>query len=158
MKKLVIVAAALAFASPALGQEESEVSLEEVPAAALEAAQAKAEGVEFIKAQIDNDEGTETYELSGTAENGKAIEVDVLADGTIEEVEEEIDASELPQEVSAALEENLAGFQPSYIEKSTRDDGATVVYEFEGEHNGKEIDAEINEDGSNFSMNEDTAG
>ena len=158
MRKYVIIAAALGLAAPALAQEENEISMDQVPQAAMEAAQAKAEGIEFTKAQMDDDEGTETYELSGTMENGMAIEVDVLADGTVEEVEEEIEMSEVPQEVTAALEQNLAGFQPSFIEKSTRDDGATVVYEFEGQHDGKEIDAEINADGSNFTMNEDTAG
>lgn len=91
-------------------------------------------------------------------QNGKAIEVDVLADGTVEDVEEETDMSEVPQEVSAAPEQNLAGFQPKFIEKSTRDDGDTVIYEFEGEPDGEQIDTEIESDGSNFTMNEDTAG
>lgn len=39
----------------------NEISMDNVPRAALEAAQSKAQGIEFTKAQIDDDEGTETY-------------------------------------------------------------------------------------------------
>ena len=40
------------------------------------------------------------------------------------------------------------------IEKSTRPDN-TIVYEFEGERDGQAFDAEINEDGSNYTMADD---
>jgi hypothetical protein len=33
-----------------------------------------------------------------------------------------------------------------------------VIYEFEGTHEGQEIDAEIHADGTGFMQNEDTAG
>ena len=43
------------------------------------------------------------------------------------------------------------------VEESTRPDGL-IVYEFEGTHDGKDVDVEINADGSNFVMIDDTAG
>lgn len=158
MNKFAATLAVLGLAAPAYAQEENEMSMEEVPAAAMEAAQANANGVEFESVAMDPDAGTDTYEFAGTMENGMAYEVDVLADGTIEEIEEEIEMDALPEEVMTALEENLSGFTPDMVEKSTREEGQTVVYEFEGTHDGGEIDAEINEDGSNFMMNEDQAG
>lgn len=156
MKKIVLAAAAMGFAAPLLAQEETEMSMEEVPQAVMEAAQAEAEsaGAELTSAAMDG----ETYELSGTLENGMGFEVDVLENGTVEEVEEEIEMSEVPEEVATALEENLPGFEPTYIERSTREDGAQIVYEFEGTHEDGEVDVEINEDGSNFTINEDAAG
>lgn len=157
MKKLLIATAVLGLAVPAAAQEENMVAMEDVPQAAMDAAMANADGVTFDSVQMDDDEGTETYEFSGTMESGMMLEVDVLADGTVEEIEEEIAMSEVPAEVSATLEENLPDFEPSFIERSTREEGAMVVYEFEGEHEGGEIDVEINEDGSNYTMNEDTA-
>jgi hypothetical protein len=154
MKALLLSAAALALASGALAQEETTMTMEEVPSTVMDAANtANTAGVTFDAVAMD--EGV--YEFSGTMESGMGYEVDVMEDGTIEEVEEQIEASELPEAVSDALDTNLAGFTPDYVERSTRADGA-IVYEFEGTHEGQTIDAEINEDGSGFMMNEDTAG
>lgn len=159
MKTLMIAAAAFALAAPALAQEENEVSMDEVPEAAMQAALDNAPGgqTEFDSVAIDPDDDTETYEFAGTMENGMGFEVDVLADGTVEEIEEEITMEEVPEEVTAALEENATGFEPSYIERSTREDGEMIVYEMEGMMDGQEVDIEINEDGSNYTMNEDSA-
>ena len=156
MNKFLIAAVAAVAALPALAQttaEESSMKLEEVPAAVMTAANANANGTTFDKAQMDG----EVYELSGKMANGMMMEVDVMADGTIEEVEEQIEMSALPAEVSASLEKELAGFAPTMIEKSTRAEGV-VIYEFEGSHDGKEIDAEIAADGTGFAMNDDLAG
>ena len=161
MQKLFVIAGVLGLAVPAFAQEENQISMDEVPQAAMEAAQAEADalGVSFDSVQMDDDQGTMTYELSGPMENGMMLEIDVLEDGTVEEIEEEVEMTAVPQEVSATLEENLPGFQPDFVEKSTRpaEDGR-VVYEFEGTHEGGEIDVEIDEDGSNYTMNEDAAG
>ena len=157
---LITSAAALALSLPAFAQEENAISMDEVPEAALAAAQENApEGItEFESVQIDDDGGTETYEFAATKEDGMAIEVDVLADGTLEEIEEEVAMDAVPQPVSAALDGELPGFEPSFVEKSTREDGSLIVYEFEGQHEGQEIDVEIDEDGSNLVRNEDAAG
>ena len=163
MKKFLITTAAIGLALPAFSQatgggDENVISMDEVPQAAMTAAQENSMGVEFDQVQIDPDNDTETYEFSGTMESGKSLEVDVLADGTVEEIEEEIDMEAVPQPVSATLDAEVPGMEPSFIEKSTRDDGATVVYEFEGTLDGQEVDVEVNEDGSGFVNNSDMAG
>lgn len=162
MKTLLLATAALGLALPALAQaqanpDESTISMDEVPQEVMATAQENAAGATFEQVSVENEDGTEIYEFA-TTKDGMGFEVDVLADGTLEEIEEEIAMDALPEAVSSALEAELAGFEPSYIEKSTRDDGSTIVYEFEGEHEGQAIDAEIAEDGSNFTMNEDVAG
>ena len=154
MKALLLSAATLAIATTALAQEETTMTMEEVPTTVMEAATAaNTMGVTFDAVAMD--EGV--YEFSGTMEGGMGYEVDVMEDGTIEEVEEQIEASDLPEAVTAALETNLAGFTPDYVERSTHADGS-IVYEFEGTHEGQTIDAEFYEDGSNFMTNEDSAG
>ena len=164
MNKLLATAAALAFALPAFAQtsggasEESAITMDDVPEAAMTAAQENAMGVEFENVQIDPDNETETFEFAGTKEDGMSLEVDVLADGTIEEIEEEITMEQVPQAVSATLDAEVSGMEPSFIEKSTREDGSLIVYEFEGTLDGQEVDVEVNEDGSNFVRNEDAAG
>jgi hypothetical protein len=161
MKALLLGAAVSALASVALAQEETTMTLEEVPQAAMDAAMAQLEGAgitaTFDTVAMDDDEGTMTYELSGTMEDGMMVEVDVLEDGTFEELEREISMEALPTEVTTALEAELPGFAPAMIEESTRPDGV-VIYEFEGSHQGQEIDAEIQADGTGFVQNEDTAG
>ena len=163
MKTILITSAAIALALPTFAQttgggDENAISMDEVPEAAMTAAQENAMGVEFETVQIDPDNETETYEFSGTKADGMMLEVDVLADGTIEEIEEEITMEEVPQAVSAALDSEASGLEPSFVEKSTREDGATIVYEFEGMLDGQEVDIEINEDGSGFVNNSDMAG
>jgi hypothetical protein len=153
-------ATAIAMAGPAIAQEENEIAMEEIPAEAMDAAQGAADGIgcTFESAAMDDDGGTETIEISGTMEDGMECEVDVLADGTVEEVEEQIGMEMVPDAVASALDSEMSGFEPAYIEKSTRDDGSAVFYEFEGMHDGTEVDVEVAEDGSGLTMVEDTAG
>jgi hypothetical protein len=161
MRTLITTVATLALTAAAQAQEESQMSMDDVPAAVMEAAQAESEAmnVTLEGVQMDDDQGTDTFELSGTMENGMMFEVDVLEDGTVEEIEEEIEMAAVPEAVAAALDENLPGFEPSFVERSTRpmEDGR-VVFEFEGQHEGGEVDVEIDEDGSNYMVNEDAAG
>src|ERR671916_3343464 len=100
--------------------------MDQAPQAAKDAAMTHASGVTFDKVQIDNDEGTETYEFSGKMQNGMTLEVDVLADGTLEEIEQQIDKSEVPQEVMTTLNQNLQNFEPTMAEKSTRPNNLVV--------------------------------
>ena len=164
MKTLLLATAALGLAFPALAQvaggaeEESSIAMDDAPEAAMAAAQENAMGVEFDNVQIDTDGGAETYEFSGTKDDGMMLEVDVLADGTVEEIEEEVAIDAVPEAVRATLDAEVPGMEPSFVEKSTREDGAQIVYEFEGTHDGQEVDVEVNEDGSNFVRNEDAAG
>ena len=157
MKHVLIAAAAIALAVPAFAQEEQTITMDQVPAAAMTAAKANANGVEFTAVAMDDDEGTDTYELSGKMANGMAFEVDVLADGTLEEIEEQVEFSAVPEAVRTTLGQNLSGFEPTVSEKSTRPNDV-VIYEFEGTHEGKEIDVEINADGTNYKFNDDAAG
>lgn len=154
MKTLKLSAALLALAAPAVAQEETNVAMEEVPPAVMEVANAQKLGAADFTA-VAMDEGV--YEFSGTMDDGMGYEIDVTEAGSVEEVEKEIALDALPEPVAAALEAELAGFVPDYVEESTRAGGA-VVYEFEGTHEGAAIDAEIAADGTGFIMNEDTAG
>lgn len=148
-------ALATLLALPALAQEEGEMSMDEVPQEVMSAAEeANSIGCEFESAAMD--EGT--YELAGTMQGGMGCEIDVLEDGTIDEVEEEIAMEDVPEAVSSTLESEMSGFEPSYIERSHRENGESVFYEFEGTHDGGEVDVEIAEDGSGFEMQDDSAG
>ncbi len=153
MKTLLSTAAILLLAGAAAAQEETTMTMDQVPANILEVANANADGMTFESVAMDDG----VYEFAATTAEGTGYEVDVTEDGTVEEIEREIAMDALPAEVTAALEAELAGFTPDYIEESTREDGS-IVYEFEGTHEGAAIDAEINADGTGFTQNEDAAG
>ncbi|WP_149031185.1 hypothetical protein [Moorena producens] len=111
-----------------------EISISDVPAAAMTAATAAA-GVSPTDAAIEiEDDGKLIYGLSGQNSQGNRFEVDVNAIGEIQELEEEIDQSQVPPEVLKGLRVWLPDFQPTVIRRSVRA-GDEVVYEF----NGKDV-------------------
>jgi hypothetical protein len=77
------------------GEEDEEkfakrgMKMEEVPAAAMDAAKAKLPNVTFedVWRNVDKDGATHSFEIRGKAANGKIREVRVTEDGKILEVE-----------------------------------------------------------------------
>ncbi len=68
--------------------EEQEISLDKVPATAIQAAENALPGIRLTEAEIEFEDGVEVYELEGER-NGKHYELEVTADGTIIEIEED---------------------------------------------------------------------
>ena len=68
--------------------DEQEIALTEVPAAALSAAQAAVEGIVLEEAEVETEKGQTVYSIEGEA-NGKEYEIEVTADGKVLEIEEE---------------------------------------------------------------------
>lgn len=157
MKTLLTTVAALTIAIPALAKEE-EILMNEAPDAAVATAQSNSQGREFDGVLRQIEEGVLMYEFIGTKVDGLGFAVEVFADGTLWETAEEITMEQVPEIVVAAFNADLPGFLPEIIEKNTREDGALVVYEFEGQFNGEMTEAEVHEDGSNFSIESDGEG
>lgn len=155
MKFATAILSTLVLAAPALAQESQSIDMAEVPAPVIEAAQGAVSGVTFDTANLDRDGGTDTFELSGIDADGMRFEVDATANGTIEEVEEQVSVEDLPAEVKTAMEVNLSGIEPTMIEKSTREGGQVIVYEFEAERDGQFVNAEVGEDGADWKVVED---
>ncbi|MEM9316308.1 MAG: hypothetical protein AAGA95_16940 [Pseudomonadota bacterium] len=158
-KKALTTLATLTIAFPAFPAiaEEEEIPLNEAPEVALATAQANAQGREFDTVLRQVEDGVLMYEFVGTKADGLGFAVEVFADGTLWETAEEIAMDQVPPAAAAVFGAELPGFVPEIIEKNTRDGGALIVYEFEGELNGEAIEAEVHEDGSNFAI-EDEAG
>ena len=136
--------AALGFMTPV--SAEGEASLDAAPAHVKDAAMAAVPGGELTGLSIDDDGGVKVYEFEAVTSDGDEVEIDVLEDGSVEEIEQEIALADAPPGVLATLEETAPGFQAEEIERSTRP-GGVVVYEFEGDHNGREAELEIDADG-----------
>lgn len=137
----------------------TKLELSQVPLAARIAAMQGAGGFKPEKAGIDFDEnGQVVYELSGKNANGRQREVDVTAEGTLIEIEDEITMEEVPQAVQETLKRWLPNFAPTLIELSQRRNFQRW-YEFEGKGpQGHELDVEISEDGERILIQTDTGG
>lgn len=66
--------------------EEWTISIDQVPAQVLEAAQAAVPGAEFTSAEFEIEDGKVLYSLEGTV-GGERVEVELAADGSVLEVE-----------------------------------------------------------------------
>jgi hypothetical protein len=96
------------------------------------------------------------YEITGTTEDGMSIEVDVSPEGKLHEIETEVEAGAMPEAASALLETYLPGFTPTLVEESTRPNNVTF-YELEGQIDGRDVDVEVKEDGTEIIIADDAA-
>jgi hypothetical protein len=107
------------------------------------------DGATVTGAQLDKDDVLGLWEIQGKTSDGKGLEADIRPDGTIEELEIEIGAGEVPGGVMQALKMFAPQFVPAQdglIEKSVRpsDVGLPIIwYEFSGSN----FDVEVRSDG-----------
>jgi len=122
----------------------TELELDAVPAAVRHTADQAARGGEIASATLDLDGVSAVYELAGKDADGAAIEVDVHADGTLEELETAIEAADVPAAVTERLTSALPDFAYTEVEKSIRPTKVGLLetyYEFGGEDADVEIDS-----------------
>ncbi|NEP02958.1 MAG: hypothetical protein F6K58_30770 [Symploca sp. SIO2E9] len=130
-----------------LGGIEREISLSEVPFPVMSSVQAVA-GAEPSYAGVElKPDGSLTYELGGQNQQGFKFEVEVSPDGTIIEVDEQVEQSAVPETVFKAFNKWLPNFEVSEIWRSTR--LGEFVYEF----SGQDFWVEVATDGSKLIIN-----
>lgn len=140
---------------PEPGTEEP-LQLENVPLGlrytAYQAARQYLTDPTFNAAQFDTGSDLASYELAGTSSDNKKFEVDVYPDNTVEEVEIEIEAGDVPRAVTDALKAYFPNYTATTIERSYRPlkNGVTVVYyEFNLETGtNQDVDVEVPADGT----------
>ena len=82
-------AALIVIAAPfALADDDQDVALADVPAAAIAAAEQKVAGFKAESAEMEVEDGRTVYELEGKA-NGTEYEIEVTAEGEVLEVEKD---------------------------------------------------------------------
>lgn len=130
--------------------DEAAITMADVPTnvrmAAMAVATAEGYQIQQVNTEVERD-GRLNYEFGG-----EGFEIDITADGTLDEVERTSNLGELPQEVQNTLKGLLQGFEPSTVETSTRPEGV-VVYEFEGQLGDSEVDIEISADAQVMTIN-----
>ncbi|WP_043840136.1 PepSY domain-containing protein [Muricoccus aerilatus] len=168
-KSALLAAAAaitlLASPIPAALAQSARLEMAQVPPHILAAARAVGALTDVTEVGIEVEGSRIIYEIKGRTRDGKVREVDFLADGTLEEIEEEVAQADVPQPVMQALQRWMSGFRPTKMERSLRPSGGssvaeamTTVYEFEGQHGGMEVDVEVTADGSRVMIVDDSRG
>jgi len=130
---------------------ERTIDVDEVPPEVLHTADQAAGTTDLRRYQIDFDDIEAVYEITGRTRGGESIEFDVRANGQLEEIEEVIDAKDVPEEVTEILEQTFPGFEITNRERSTRPTSIgllRVFYEFDGTNGDDELDLEINQRGT----------
>lgn len=161
----VAVTAALAVIVGAAAAQAQSAKLEtnQVPPHIAAAARAAGGFEQVAEAGVEVEGGRLIFEIKGRTREGRVREVDILASGEVEEIEDEIQQNEVPQPVMQALQRWMPNFRPTKTERSERPvpggNGAVfLIYEFEGQHGGVEVDVEVAADGSRLMIVDDTRG
>lgn len=127
---------------------ERVVELDAVPPALRERAARLLPDARFVTANTETEaDGTVVYELQGRLADGRGVEVDLFADGEVEEFEIEFTRELVPDAVLQAVAKRYPGFRPSFIEATHSETKKVVGYEFFGERDGKEMDLDVSADG-----------
>jgi hypothetical protein len=109
------------------------VSLDAVPVEVIAAAKATRPDLHISAAEHEVPNGADYYDIAGQAA-GAEVELDItrVADRwTVVEVQRDLNAAEVPAEVSAALAKANQSFRTTRIIESDQGDGV-VIYEFFG--------------------------
>jgi len=114
------------------GDDEDDLTLDQVPEAARAALLKLAGGAKILKAEREREHGVLVYEAQWVA-NGTKHEAAVTADGTLIETEEIVPAEKAPAAVRAAIAKHFGANAKVVVEKKM-----IVVYEVEAKVDGKE--------------------
>lgn len=110
----------LALGIAAARADEEKIPLDKVPAAVMKAVKDKFPKATVKEAEKETEDGKTTYEI-GLEENGKGIDVSLKEDGTILEIEKEIDAKDLPKPVADAVKGKYPGGAIKKAEEVSKD-------------------------------------
>ncbi len=112
-----------------LGEIERKIDLSEVPQTVLSAVKT-ASGGDPVNAQIQiNPDGSVVYELGGQNQQGFDFEIEIKPNGEIIEIDEQIEASAVPEEVMKTFKYWLPNAQIQSTWRSTRYTSFNYYYE-----------------------------
>lgn len=133
-----------------LGEIEKKIELSEVPATVLSSATA-ASGAKPTAAQVQiNPDGSLVYELGGQNQQGFDFEIEINPNGKIIEIDEQVEASAVPEEVMKAFKYWLPNAEVVSTWRSTRYESFDYYYEIVIDN---DFWVEISADGKTLKIN-----
>ncbi len=122
-------------------EDDEQISIDKVPAKAREALLKHAQGAKFTEVEREKVRGVVFYEAEWMVD-GREHEAKVTADGSLVELEEEVDAQSVPAAVRKAASKAFPKSAKLTFEKKT-----IVLYEVEAKVDGKEREVLISPSG-----------
>lgn len=137
------------------------IEMNQVSPHLLAAARQVGELTEITVVGVEVEGARVIWEIRGRTRDGRIREVDFLSSGELDEVETEIQQTDVPQPVMQTLQRWMPNFRPTKFERSERPangvPGVTyVVFEFEGQFGVVEVDVEVSADGSRLMVVDDS--
>lgn len=109
--------------------DDTPVQQSELPAPVQTTVAAQAKGLTIHGLSKSNEDGRLTYELELVMPDGHRKDMDILPDGTISEIEEEVQLSQVPDAAKNAIQ-NIAGTRTiTRVEAVSKGQGPVVGYE-----------------------------
>ncbi len=145
MKLITFCAGAAAFGLTTLAAETN-VKPSELPAAVQSAMKDQTKGATILGASKEREHGQMTYEVE-TKLNGKGRDLTFAENGSLLEVEEEVDLNGIPTPAKEAIEKKASGETIRKVESVTR--GSITSYEADVRtKTGRNREVAVNADGS----------
>lgn len=127
--------------------DNTPIERSEIPDAVWTTVRSVAPTAAFTEFGFEMEDGLKVYELGTIDPDGLHLELDVLEDGTLQEIEWETPLSEVKTSVLVEFRLHYPGATMNYVERSIRPNGYTV-YEIEGtDIDGSLIDFEVMDNG-----------
>ena len=124
---------------------EIKINIQDLPPAVQSAMRAQTNGATILGASKEREDGRMTYEVE-TRLNNKGRDLTFAEDGTLLEVEQEVNLDSLPQRAQEAIRMRAGAGTIKKIESVAQ--GAHISYEAEFIRDGKNREIAVNADGS----------
>jgi hypothetical protein len=134
----------IAIAIPSIAQEKK-IARSSLPAAVEKTVQEQSKGATIKGFSTEVENGKRVYEAEMVVD-GHTKDVEIAADGTLNEIEEEISFDSLPANVKAGLTTKAAGAKITKVETLTKK-GKLVAYEAATLRGTKKGEIQVGPDG-----------
>ena len=112
--------------------------------------------VEIVSANTETeDDGSFVYEIQGVLADSRKVEVDIFPNGRVAEIELEFMRDDVPGAILNAVEAEMPGFAPDFIEASHSASMQVIGYEFSGLMGTETLDIEVSADGRNITLGDE---
>ncbi len=135
-----------------MGAQEHKLTKEQLPAAVAATVDRETTGATIKGFATEREHGKKVYEAE-TEVNGHTRDLQIAADGTLNEIEEEVAISTLPIPVQSGLTAKSRGASITKVESLTKG-GKLVAYEAATMKNGKKGEIQVGPDGETLKKEE----
>ena len=124
---------------------DARLKITDLPAAVQTAMKEQIKGATIIGASKERENGRLEYEVE-TRVNNKSRDLTFAENGTLLEVEQEVELASIPEAARAAIQKRVGGGKIRKVESVTR--GPQVSYEAAVTRNGRHTEVAVNADGT----------